>query len=137
MRLPCAGLPVCGPDCPDPPAPAGIRIRVRGDLPAAGGVDKAVWWETTWCNDTIGVVLMTIALVLLFRKIKADGGFYRRIVLPVSKASYGMYLCHMLVLLYVSGYVREWLCPDSLGFWTTPVAIFLSAIASFILVAVF
>ena len=113
-----------------------VYASCGGDFPAAGGVDKAVWWETTWCNDTIGVVLMTIALVLLFRKIKADGGFYRRIVLPVSKASYGMYLCHMLVLLYVSGYVREWLCPDSLGFWTTPVAIFLSAIASFILVAV-
>ena len=115
----------------------GFLRRVGTDFPATGNVDKAVWWETTWCNDTIGVVLMTVALVLIFRKIKADGRFYQKILLPISKASYGMYLCHLLVLVYVCGYIREWLeGAGILGFWTTPAVIFLSAIVSFILVAI-
>ena len=115
----------------------GFLRRVGTDFPATGNVDKAVWWETTWCNDTIGVVLMTVALVLIFRKIKADGRFYQKILLPISKASYGMYLCHLLVLVYVCGYIREWLeGAGVLGFWTTPAVIFLSAAVSFILVAI-
>ena len=114
-----------------------VYAMCDGDFPVTGGVDKAVWWETTWCNDTIGVVLMTVALVLLFRKIKADGKFYQKVLLPVSKASYGMYLCHLLVLVYVCGYIREWLEGSAvLGFWTTPAVIFISAAVSFVLVAI-
>lgn len=75
-----------------------VYISSEGIFPVEGTVDMAVWWETTWINDTIGVALMTIGLVLLFRNIKSNGAFYRRILLPVSKASYGMYLGHMVAL---------------------------------------
>lgn len=106
------------------------RVLASGDVfPKSGTIDLAVSWETTWCNDTVGVALMTIAWLLLFRKITADGRFYQRVLLPVSKASYGMYLCHLLVLVPVSAFFRP-LCP-------TPVAILVTAVVSFVLVAAF
>ena len=71
-----------------------------------GTVDMAVWWETTWTNDTIGVALMALAWLLLFRKVKASGAFYHKALLPVSKASYGMYLGHLLVLVPILPYRR-------------------------------
>ena len=99
----------------------------------------AVYWETTWCNDTIGVALMAIGWILLFRKIKSDGNFYQKLLLPVSKASYGMYLIHLLILVPICGAVREFFGSASegiLGFWTTPVEITLSTILAFIATAV-
>lgn len=106
------------------------RVLASGDVfPKSGTIDLAVSWETTWCNDTVGVALMTIAWLLLFRKITADGRFYQRVLLPVSKASYGMYLCHLLVLVPVSAYFRP-LCP-------TPVAILVTAVVTFVVVAAF
>lgn len=110
-----------------------------GTFPADGLVNDAVYWETTWCNDTVGVVLMTIAWILLFRKIKGEGCFYRKALLPVSKASYGMYLAHLLVLVPVSGAVRGWFGSGAeglLGFWTTPVEIVLAAVIAFVAVAI-
>lgn len=109
-----------------------------GNFPAEGIVNDAVYWETTWCNDTLGVVLMTIAWILLFRKIKCAGLFYDKILLPVSKASYGMYLSHLLILVPISGAIRGWLgSADAglLGFWTTPVEILLAAVLAFLCTA--
>lgn len=109
-----------------------------GIFPASGIINDAVYWETTWCNDTIGVVLMTIAWILIFRKIKSEGGFYKKVLLPVSKAGYGIYLSHLLVLVPVSGAVRNWLGSGNdglLGFWTTPVEILLSTVIAFIAVS--
>ena len=103
-----------------------------------GLVEVAVWWETTWCNDTIGVALMTIACVLMFRKINCDGSFYKKCLLPISKASYGMYLAHLLILVPICGLFRGWLgigAEGALGFWTAPVEILLSAVCSFVLTA--
>ena len=110
-----------------------------GTFPTGGTVDVAVYWETTWCNDTVGVVLMTIGSVLMFKKITCQGNFYKKVLLPVSKASYGMYLSHLLVLVPVFGVIREWLgsgAEGRLGFMTTPVEILLSAVVAFLLVAV-
>ncbi|MGM9753131.1 MAG: acyltransferase [Candidatus Cryptobacteroides sp.] len=111
------------------------RINMGEGFPAAGAVDSAVWWETTWCNDTVGVVLMTIAWILLFKKIKSSGAFYRKIILPLSKAGYGMYLSHMLVLAPVSAWFRNLLGAASgnelLGFWTAPASILLGSLATF------
>lgn len=109
-----------------------------GNFPAEGIINDAVYWETTWCNDTIGVVLMTIAWILVFRKIKNEGCFYKKVLLPVSKASYGIYLSHLLVLVPVCGAVRGWLGSGDeglLGFWTTPVEIVLSAVLAFLAVS--
>lgn len=109
-----------------------------GNFPAEGIINDAVYWETTWCNDTIGVALMTVAWILLFRKIRNEGGFYKKVLLPVSKASYGVYLSHILVLVPIGGAVREWLGSGDeglLGFWTTPVEIVLSAVLAFVAVS--
>ena len=102
-------------------------------------VDAAVWWETTWCNDTIGVVLMSVAWILVFKKCKAEGRFYKNVLLPVSNASYGMYLSHLLFLVPICGFFRNLFgsgLEGRLGFWTTPVEIVLSAIAAFIITAI-
>ena len=115
-----------------------VFAMAQGSFPVGGLVEKAVWWETTWCNDTLGVALMTVALVLVFRKITASGAFYRRILLPVSQASYGMYLAHLLVLVAFSGLYRGWLgvgADGVLGVWTTPVEILLTALSTFVAVA--
>lgn len=110
-----------------------------GTFPVGGTVDMAVWWETTWTNDTIGVALMAVAWILLFRKVKASGTFYQKVLLPVSKASYGMYLGHLLLLVPICGFFREWLGiaeEGVLGVWTTPVEILLSSVSAFVVVAV-
>lgn len=107
----------------------------EGVFPAEGVIDAAVYWETTWCNDTIGVALMTIAWILMFRKITADGTLYHKVIFPISKAGYGVYLSHMIVLVPVFAAVRGWLgSADAgiLGFWTTPVEILLSAVLAFV-----
>ncbi len=109
-----------------------------GYFPAEGIINDAVYWETTWCNDTIGVALMTVAWILLFRKIKNEGCFYKKVLLPVSKASYGVYLSHILLLVPIGGAVREWLGSGDEGlleFWTTPVEIVLSAVLAFVAVS--
>jgi peptidoglycan/LPS O-acetylase OafA/YrhL len=82
---------------------------------------------------------MAIAWILLFKKIKAEGKFYQKVLLPVSKASYDMYLMHLLILVPISGAIRNALgsgADGRLGFWTTPVEIILSSILAFIGTAV-
>ena len=111
-----------------------------GQFPIEGPTGLATAWETTWINDTAGVFLMTIGWILVFRKINAGGWFYRTVLLPISKASYGMYLCHMIALAFFSGWLRESLgtgVDGQLGIWTTPVQILLTALLTFATVALF
>lgn len=111
-----------------------------GQFPIEGPTGLAAAWETTWINDTTGVFLMTIGWILVFRKINAGGWFYRTVLLPISKASYGMYLCHMIALAFFSGWLRESLgtgVDGQLGIWTTPVQILLTALLTFATVALF
>lgn len=75
-------------------------------FPVNEPIDLAVNIETSWRFCTPGVALMTAALFLLIRKISSDGAFYRRIVLPVSKASYGAYLMHIVFLTLIHGWLR-------------------------------
>lgn len=120
----------------------GFLRRVSADsggvFPVEGPVGLAAIWETTWLNDSIGVALMAIGWILLLRKSNSDNGFYRKAVQPVSKASYGMYLSHMLVLGVVSAWLRGSLRLGSegvLGIWTTPVQILATALISYVIVA--
>ena len=78
---------------------------------------------------TSGVMLQTVAYFLVLRKITCDGIFYRNIVLPISKLSYGMYLMHMFVLVPVFAWVKSW----EVG---TPLVIIISAVITYILCAV-
>jgi peptidoglycan/LPS O-acetylase OafA/YrhL len=49
--------------------------------------------------------MTTIALFLIFKKINCSGWLYEKVVLPISKVSYGMYLMHMFALVAVLSYV--------------------------------
>lgn len=118
-----------------------VAADAHGVFPVEGPVGLAALWEGPWLNDTFGVALMTLGWVLVFRKIETGGSFYECVLLPVSKASYGMYLCHMLLLGIVSAWLRSALGLGSEGalgaVWTTPVQILGTAVLSFIGVAVF
>jgi len=116
----------------------GVMADAGGVFPVEGPVAMAALWEVSWLNDTLGVALMAIAWILVFRKIKTRGRFYERVLLPVSGASYGMYLCHMLVLGSVSVWIRSSLGTGAdgvLGIWTTPVEMLSTALLSFCIVA--
>lgn len=81
--------------------------RIPTTYPVEGPIDLAVDWEQSWRFCSIGVVMQCTALFLLLRRITASGAFYRRIVLPVSKASYGMYLMHMFFLMAVFPWYKD------------------------------
>ena len=117
-----------------------VMNDAAGQFPIEGPTGLAAAWETTWIHDTAGVFLMTIGWILVFRKINVGGWFYRTVLLPISKASYGMYLCHMIALAFFSGWLRESLgtgVDGQLGIWTTPVQILLTALLTFATVALF
>ena len=117
-----------------------VMADAKGVFPVAGKVELAALWEGPWLNDTFGVALMSIAWILLFRKIERGSAFYEKVLLPVSQASYGMYLCHLFILVAVAGWVRGKMGLGAEGIlgpvWTTPVEIGTIAIVSFVLVAV-
>ena len=73
-----------------------------GKFPFAAPYAAAVRMEMSIEYCSFGVALATIAAFTVIRKIHFEGVFYRRVVRPVSEASYGMYLVHMLVLAPVS-----------------------------------
>lgn len=117
-----------------------VETDAQGVYPVEGPMGMVAAWETTWINDTLSVALMTIGWVLVFRKITSQGSFFRCILLPVSRASYGMYLCHMIVLAAVSGWLRTALgtgLDGQLGIWTTPVQILSTALLTFLVTALF
>ena len=119
-----------------------LRVFQTADaFPFEGSVDYAVGWETPWYNDTIGVALMAIGWVLLFRKFNRPLGTQDSptLLTKVSKASYGMYLCHMFVLAKASGIICNWIGTGTegrLGFWSTPAEIILTALTTFVITAV-
>lgn len=115
-------------------------VPANGIFPVEGPVGLAALWEGPWLNDTFGVALMSVGWILVFRKIDGEGEFYKKLILPVSKASYGIYLSHMLLLGLVSAWwrTRLGLGPDgALGIWTTAVQIMSTAIISFVGTALF
>ena len=119
---------------------ARVWADAKGAFPIEGPVGLAAIWEGPWLNDTLGVALMAIAWILVFKKIVSGGRFYEKVLLPVSKASYGMYLSHMLLLGIISAWLRSSLGTGNdgvLGTWTTPVQILSTSLLSFIGVAIF
>lgn len=108
----------------------------EGIFPVEGNINLGVLWETPWSYDSFGVVLMVIGFLLIFRQISLSGNWYNKLIHPLAKSSYGTYLCHMLVLIYVSHHIRELFgLADSgiIGIFTTPIEILLSAIITFFL----
>ena len=115
-----------------------VFTTAQGSFPVSAPIAVGAQWEIAWLNDTFGVALMTIAWLLLLRKVKSDGAFYRHVLLPTSRASYGMYLCHMLLLSLVSGWIRSSLgtgTDGQFGLLTTPLEMLSTACLSFVAVA--
>ncbi len=91
--------------------------------------------ELSW-GRTLGIAL---PVFLAGFAICTGGKFYEKVLLPVSNASYGMYLCHLLILGAISAWLRSTLGLGNegvLGIWTTPVQIIGTALLSFVAVAV-
>jgi len=98
------------------PADAGFPVK----LPYAFAVDLEMSWE--FCS--LGVALTVFAYFLVARKFTADGPLYTKLVRPLSEASYGTYLMHMLILSPVLACYRTHL--------PTPITIVCTAATTFI-----
>ena len=70
-----------------------------------------------------GVALTVVAYFLLLRKFTFDGWFYAKVIRPLSAASYGTYLMHIMVLVVLAEHLK--------GTLPTPVAIAGIAAGSF------
>lgn len=117
-----------------------VDTSAAGVYPVEGPVGMAALWETPWFYDSTGVALMAIGWIFIFKKCNSSGGVYTALALPLSKASYGVYLCHMLILAPVSGYLREWLGTNqfgSAGVWTVPLEIIFTAVVTFSVASLF
>lgn len=95
------------------------------DFPVEGPIDIAVFMETSWQFCSTGVAMTAVAYFMLFRKLASSGVFYRKVVLPVSGISYGVYLMHMFVLVFFNSTVSAW------GL-STPLHILVTALLTFI-----
>lgn len=97
-------------------------------------LETAVHMEVMERNCTISVAMMTIAAFLVIRKIHCSGWFYQHVILPISKASYGMYLMHIFALIPLFGFWRGLIGTE--GFWSTPATVVCSAISTYVVSAV-
>ena len=101
-----------------------FRIPGGGDFPVARPYAAAVDLEMSWEFCSTGVALTTIAYFLFIRGFLSVGGaLYGRLARPLSDASYGTYLMHIMVLVALTGWLK--------GNVPTPVAILLIATGSF------
>ena len=110
-----------------------FRIPDAAGYPVKRPYAFAVDLETSWEFCGLGIAFMTIAYFLVIRKFDFAGGFYRRVVRPLSEASYGTYLLHMLVLVPVVAYYRQFLSPPVTMVATTVTTYILASAAGLLL----
>lgn len=115
---------------------AGFAISAAwfyGHMPKTFPVDDpnetAVHMEVMHRYCSISVVMMTVAAFLVIRKVRSSGRLYRHVVLPVSKASYGLYLMHILTLAPLFSFWQGII--GTAGFWATPATVVCTAISVF------
>lgn len=102
-------------------------MKMPHDFPLEAPISLAVEMEIGWMFSTFGVALTVIGYFLVFRKIASEGWLYRHLILPISKAGYGIYLIHMFFLIYFGGLFRPLM--------GTGACIFCTAISTFIVSA--
>ena len=110
-----------------------FRIPAAQGYPVARPYAFAVDLETSWEFCGTGVALMTAACFLLARKLEFAGGFYRRVVRPLSEASYGTYLLHMFILVQAVAFFRRHLPPGASIAATAATTYVLASLASALL----
>ncbi len=86
----------------------GVWVFLPSEFPLDVPYQFAVDMETSWGFCSTGVALTTLAYFLIIRKFCSSGWFYRKVVFPISKRSYGIYLMHMFVLTPIIFWVRSW-----------------------------
>ena len=104
------------------------RIPFSGTFPVKGTYAQVVDLEHSWEFCGTGVAMTVAAYFLVLRKFDWRGWLYGHVVRPVSEASYGMYLMHMIILTPVAA----WLHPR-LG---NPACILAIAVATYAVAAV-
>ena len=88
--------------------------------PYAAAVDLEMSWE--FCST--GVAMTVAAYFLLFRRLTGEGMSYAKVVRPLSEASFGVYLVHILILCPVIAAPRPHM--------STPTTIVISATTTFL-----
>lgn len=101
-----------------------LRIPGGGAYPVHEPYSAAVDLEMSIEYCSVGVAAAALALFILFRKFTFDGAFYKRIVLPISNASFGAYLIHILILVPVSSALK--------GTLPTPLCVLAVAVITFV-----
>ena len=76
------------------------------EFPVSAPYAAIVDLEMSWAFCSTGVAMTVIAYFLVFRRLTADGWFYAKVVRPLSEASFGVYLVHILVLCPVVAALR-------------------------------
>ncbi|MBQ0033055.1 MAG: hypothetical protein KBT68_09690, partial [bacterium] len=100
-----------------------FRIPGGGVFPVSDTYAKVVDLEMSWTFCSTGVALTVIAYFLVLRKFTLVGWFYEKMIRPLSAASYGTYLMHIMVLVVLAEHLK--------GSVPTPVAIAGIAAGSF------
>jgi len=100
-----------------------FRIPGGGVFPVSDTYAKVVDLEMSWMFCSTGVALTVIGYFLVLRKLDVTGWLYEKAIRPLSAASYGTYLMHILVLVALAEHLK--------GTVPTPVAIALIAVGSF------
>ena len=86
----------------------GLYFRIPGGgCPVREPYAAAVDFEMAIEYCSVGVSAAVVGLFLVIRKFTADGAFYRRVILPLSEASYGTYLIHMIALAPASAALKD------------------------------
>ena len=104
-------------------------FRIPNAFPYSAPYARAVDLEMSIEYCSLGVALCVLASFIVFRKFSSDGWLYAHVVRPLSEASYGTYLVHMLVLAEVIARLQ--------GKLPTPLAILASAALSFVTASLF
>ena len=94
------------------------------EFPVESTIDLAVYMETGWGFCTSGTALITIGFFLIIKKLNGDNAFYRHFILPISGASYGMYLMHIFFLCFFTTVFQN-------AINSTLLVIFLTALCSY------
>lgn len=103
----------------------GFYLRIGGTYPTDGTYAATVDSELFLEYCSLFVALGTVGVFQVLRCVTAAGAVYRRVIVPLSQASYRIYLVHLMILLT--------LAPHVVGHFPTPVAIVVLALATFLL----
>jgi len=80
--------------------------------------------ELSWRFNSFNVVLMTIGLFLIIKKINFQSPTLYKLVQDISKLSYGMYLAHIFILNFAYRIFG--------GYFSTPITIFLIGTVTYV-----